>query len=89
MNPWWNSQSLNTTQTWRPNALGQAQGLCLSAWLGVSVPASTMLSMFISLQILKMNFTETVTIVFDVPEGLTVTDLQQPSLAKLDSYSSN
>ena len=48
--------------------VGQAQGLCLSAWSGVSVQASAMLSMFISLQILKMNFTETATIVFNVPE---------------------
>ena len=34
-----------------------------------------------------MYFTETATIVFDVPEGLVLTDLyfQQPSLAKLDS----
>ena len=53
--PWQNSQLSNTTQIWRPNALDQAQGLCLSAWSGVSealysaVQASAMLSMFISL----------------------------------------
>ena len=47
VNPQWNSQSLNTTR--RPNALGQAQGLCLSARSGVSVQASAILSMFIRL----------------------------------------
>ena len=82
VNPWQNSQSLNTTQIWRSNALGQAQGLCLSARSGVSVQASAMFSILISLQILKMNFTETctATIVFDVPEGLALTDLYYDSI---------
>ena len=70
MNPRQNSQSLNTTHIWRPNALHQAQGIYLSAWSEISdalssaVQASAMLSMFISLQILKMNFSETATTVF-------------------------